>query len=285
MLYFYLFVFGLIIGSFLNVVVWRFDINNHIFSLNKLKGRSHCPYCGKTLQWYELIPIISFIIQKGKCLSCKHQLSWQYPIIEIITGIIFVIVPFYFNKFYIFNPFKNELIILWLLIFIFWLLVSAIDFKKMIIPNDLNFLLLLSGIILNLFLYFSKSNFINNSFVNGYSFMFSFSNSFLVNRLLGLLPAFFLLILFMLSKGNWIGFGDVKLMISSGLILGWPDSFIGILLAFIIGGLIGIILLVFGNKNLKSMIPFGPILILGMIITIFFGVDILKFYFLTFNFI
>lgn len=97
--YFIFFVFGAIVGSFLNVVSLRYQPEQKVFDIKIIGGRSRCPHCGKTLTWYELIPIISFLIQLGKCRSCRHRLSFQYPIVEILSGFIFLVVPWHFNNF------------------------------------------------------------------------------------------------------------------------------------------------------------------------------------------
>src|SRR5580704_2783986 len=97
MLWIFLFIFGLAIGSFLNVVALRYDGEHFLFSNKKLGGRSHCPHCKKTLRWFELIPLVSFAIQGGKCRHCKAPIGWQYPLVELISGIIFVAVPLRFS--------------------------------------------------------------------------------------------------------------------------------------------------------------------------------------------
>src|SRR6056297_1893691 len=142
--YIILFVFGLIFGSFLNVVAWRYKPGKSVFRLNPLKGRSHCPYCDKKLRWIELIPLASFFIQGGKCRECGHKLSWQYPIVELLSGVIFAGVPYYLIKFYSIESISHNvnmlyaLIVLWILVFTVWLLISAIDRRHYLVPNELN---------------------------------------------------------------------------------------------------------------------------------------------------
>jgi len=107
--YFILFLFGLSVGSFLNVVALRYQPSRKVFDPRGLSGRSSCPYCGGKLEWFELIPLLSFFIQKRKCRKCGHQLSFQYPIVELLSGIIFVAVPFYLHRFYgVFNLFSFD---------------------------------------------------------------------------------------------------------------------------------------------------------------------------------
>src|SRR3990167_1067279 len=114
----FLFVLGAIVGSFLNVVGLRWDLLRHGGGLSTLGGRSSCPSCRKVLEWYELIPIFSFLILRGRCLSCGGKISWQYPIVELWTGLIFVTVS------YIFIP-----------VFFVYIVITIYDLRHKIIPN------------------------------------------------------------------------------------------------------------------------------------------------------
>ena len=125
-----LFILGIAIGSFLNVVSLRYEPGQKLMDFKIIGGRSHCPYCGKILSWYELVPLFSFLIQKGKCRNCEHKLSWQYPLVELLSGLIFVFVPLVASYW--------PLVIIWLLIFILFLLLSIIDFRHYIIPDSIN---------------------------------------------------------------------------------------------------------------------------------------------------
>src|SRR3989338_3192403 len=146
MTYLFLFIFGLAIGSFLNVVSLRSQPGQRLLDLRIINGRSHCPHCQKTLRWYELIPLLSFIVQFGKCRHCKKKLSLQYPLVEFLSGLIFVSVPLLLTNFQFsppaggFNLSILQLIIIavWLLIFILFLLLSVIDFRHYIIPDSIN---------------------------------------------------------------------------------------------------------------------------------------------------
>src|SRR3989344_1771030 len=132
------FIFGLAIGSFLNVVSMRYadgSPQKGELSRSMLRGRSHCPYCEKTLSWYELIPVVSFIIQKGNCRSCGHKLSLQYPIVELATGIIFMLLA---SQIGFANSTDVINLIIWLLAAVFLILIAAIDFRLFIIPDALS---------------------------------------------------------------------------------------------------------------------------------------------------
>src|SRR4030043_497211 len=117
-IYIFFFILGTLVGSFLNVVVIRLKKNESI-----LKTRSHCPYCKKKLKWFELIPIISFFIQKGRCRKCKKKISWQYPLVEFFTGLIFILSVFYYLNYF---SLYNLINFFYLLVFSFF----GFDFKR-----------------------------------------------------------------------------------------------------------------------------------------------------------
>lgn len=230
-------IFGLSIGSFLNVIIYRIPKNQSIL------GRSYCDNCKKKLQWYDLVPIISFLVLRGKCRFCKKNINWQIPLVEIITSLLFV---FSILKF----PILTDLS-LWYFLVIQSLLISIffIDLENGIIPDKLIIPLFLISII-----YVS----LNQSFINHFiSFLFTFILFFLI---------------YILTKGKGIGFGDVKLAPILGLIFGFPNIVVVLYLAFLTGGIISLILVLWGKKKLrKDTISFGPFLVLGAIFTIFLG--------------
>ena len=127
-IYIFLFVFGTLIGSYINVLGLRYSPEAG-FKLSN-KGRSHCPYCGHTLRWYELIPLFSFLIQRGKCRICRHKLSLQYPVVEILSGLVFVFVPMKLGF--------GFPAMIWILAFLTFIVLSIIDFRFKVIPNKLN---------------------------------------------------------------------------------------------------------------------------------------------------
>ncbi len=277
--YIILFIFGLAIGSFLNVVSIRFKPENKVFDLKNIGGRSACPYCHKILHWYELVPIISFFIQAGKCRSCGHKLPWQYPIVELLSGLIFVFVP------YILHPQSNILSIIWILAFLVLLLISLIDFRVFFVPDELILVLIFLGFILNFL--FSRSpvlgiKLINHSFLLQYALVFSFSwlGNIWVNHLFAALAAgLFFGILFYFWKGKILGGGDVKLGFALGFLLGWPDTLMALILAFILGGITGLALMISRKKTMKDFLPLAPFLAIGVVLTVFFGYQIVNGYF------
>lgn len=246
------FLFGLFIGSFLNCVIHRLWYEGSF-----LQGRSYCPKCKHKLNWYDLIPVLSLLILKRKCRYCGKKISWQYPIVEIGTGILFVSL-FHFQ---IISPqltisfFVDACLLL--LIFCFLIIIFVYDLKHYIIPDRVVYpAILISGI-----------------------WHLIFKRCDILNALYAALGAFlFFLLIFLISKGKWIGFGDVKLVFFMGILIGFPNILAALFSAFLIGAIIGIGLILFGKKGLKSEIPFGPFLVTGTIIAMFFGHNLINWY-------
>ncbi len=301
--YLLLFIFGASIGSFLNVVSSRYDPGHGIFK--NVHGRSHCDYCQKKLGPLELIPIISFLIQLGKCRNCGRKLSFQYPIIEFLSGATFVLIPFAFLSTgaqilgkgiypqFLFAPrpvsggYEEALLMtgVWILIFLTLILISLIDLRLRIIPDSLNLFLLGLGIFIN----FLRSGFLDSgflgtsdygSFLGSYSGLLRFTDDVLINGLTGLvLGGFFFAMLYFITKGAGIGFGDVKLAFPLGLILGFPDIILATILSFIIGSIYGLALIIKKKAKMKSAVPFAPFMGIGVTLVFFFGYHIINAYF------
>lgn len=281
--------FGLIIGSFLNVLILRYNPSGQFFNFKKLSGRSHCLNCRKNLRWFELIPVLSFVLQLGKCRRCKNRISFQYPAVEILSGLIFLIIPSYLSNLYRFDLFNLSLpqllfISFWILVFLILLLITFIDFREYVIPDELNLGILFSGIgIIVISQYFSGSFFaFFDSFLKNFSLFFPFQDVWVNHLLGGALGFIFFFTIFYLSRGRGMGFGDVKLATASGILLGLPDIIMAISLSFIVGGIVGLFLMIFKGKSRKDRVPFGPFFVLGIILTFFFGHDILNLYFAAF---
>ncbi len=277
--YFFLFIFGLAVGSFINVISIRYRFGKKLLSENIISGRSHCLDCKKKLLWYELVPLLSFIFQGGKCRHCKKNFSFQYPLVEILSGLIFVFIPFYLTSQ------LWPIIVIWLLIFSLFLLLSIIDFRLSIIPDQINLSLAILGLILIGFKnYYGSFGMFSGSYLRHFAAIFGWRNDIWLNHIFAVFVglAIFLLIV-VLSKGKAMGWGDVKLVGALGLIFGWPDAIMVLTLAFIIGAFVGIILMIIGTKNIKDMIPFGPFLIISSAVTFFFGYEIIYGYFKLFG--
>jgi len=280
-----LFLIGASFGSFLNVLYFRYHPDKFLLSKDIIKGRSYCPKCHKTLSFYELIPIISFIIQGGKCRSCKQKISFQYILIEILSGLIFVFTPLFLKNNFItfFSKIHNiyyfwGLSFIWSIILLTLILIALIDLKFQIIPNELNLFLLFLGIILSVLQFYNWNDFY--SLLGPYGALLGFKNNLIINKLIALL---FSLILFgglvALTLERGMGMGDVKLMIALAVIFGWPEIIIVSILSFILGGIISIITLILKRKTMKSLLPFGPFIVISSFLVMFFGYEILKFYF------
>lgn len=249
----FIFVLGLIIGSFLNVVILRINTGR-----SPAHGRSKCARCNTPLSWYELIPVISFLGLRGKCKTCKERISFQYPLVELITAITFTIL-------YSTVLFNYGFTLVALAVFIFSAIVASLliiifvyDIRHTIIPDIIVYLFIIMGLIGILWSTFT---------VPGFSAPMAIVNGVLVG-----LP-FFLLWAF--SKGRWMGFGDVKLALGMGWLLGLTGGFSAILFSFWIGGIVGLFMLALSKKySMRSAIPFAPFLIIGTFIVGVWGVTI-----------
>ena len=235
-----LFVFGLLIGSFLNVLGLRWG------SSKGFGGRSFCVSCEKSLHWYELIPVISFVGLRGKCSRCKSKISWQYPLVELWTALIFATVP-----------------LLTIPVFCIYVVITIYDIRHKIIPENLVY----SAIILS---------FVYRLFIGGA----------LVDWLAGPIFFAFFALLWLLSRGRAMGFGDAKLGLSIGLLLGAPFGLSAFALAFWIGAAVSLLMMLFSKLGLslfkrakgltmKSEIPFAPFLVLGAWLAFVFQFDLL----------
>ena len=272
--YLILFILGALVGSYLNVVSLRFSRETGFRASRK--GRSHCPHCAKTLKWYELIPLLSFLIQGGKCRSCSRRISLQYPIVELLAGLSLVLIPWQLGW--------SSLTILWILAFLLFILIAAIDLRLGIIPDKLNILVAVLGLLAALLVYFDRD--LGTSFIGSYALLFQLGeDSFWVHRLVGVMFGLvFFGGIYLFTRGKAMGLGDVKLAGAIGFLLGWPDVTLALVLAFFVGSIFAIPLLLMKRKTLKDALPFGPFIVAGVTLVFFFGYHILNGYFYLFNF-
>jgi prepilin signal peptidase PulO-like enzyme (type II secretory pathway) len=299
--YLILFIFGLAVGSFINVITLRYQPGQNpegvrpfvgpygarILDKKIIGGRSHCPICLKTLDWYELIPIFSFFIQRGKCRSCGHKISFQYPLVEILSGLLFVFVPLTLINADFYADLRGLTIIsaVWVIIFLLFLILSIIDFRQSIIPNQINLSLGILGLILIVVNhYYDKFNYLSSSFLGHYAVIFGLRENIWLNYLVAALLGMAIFgAIILLSRGKAMGLGDFKLVGALGLIFGWPDILMVIFLAFIIGALVSIVFLIKKKKKMKDAIPFGPFLVIGAALTFFLGYQVIEGYFKLFG--
>lgn len=257
--YFFAFIFGLIVGSFLNCIIYRLQTGE-----NFLKGRSFCPHCKHTLNWQDLIPLLSLLILKGKCRYCQKPISWQYPLVELATGFLFLLI-------YQFDRGSSSIIFNWV-VSSFLIIIFVYDLKHYIIPDKVIYPAIAVAFFHQLF------KILNFEFISDLGFRI-LDFKMLANPLLSaILAAAFFLLIVLVSRGTWMGMGDVKLAFFMGLFLGFPNILVALFSAFFIGAIIGLILIGLGKKTLKSEIPFGPFLVSGTFLAMFFGERLVDFY-------
>jgi leader peptidase (prepilin peptidase) / N-methyltransferase len=253
-----IFVFGLCFGSFVNMLVYRNALRykltkSQFLTSNDKKNRRFCDYCGKQLRWYENIPVFSWLILKGKTRCCNKKLPVSYPVVELMMGILFII-----NfQFLISNDQLNWLAVLLSSIIVVLLVFSAVfDWEYKILPDFSTIILI--GCAIGLML--------------GRHIVLP-----LQQILSALIAAGFLLILNLITRGKGMGMGDIKFAVFMGLMLGYPNIILAFYVAFIVGAIYGLGLIVFKKANKKSQVPFGPFLILGTIVAWWWGELIIKF--------
>lgn len=227
----YIFILGLVFGSFVAAFSYRYPRG-----ISVGKGRSFCDNCHKQISWFDNIPLLSFLVLGGKCRYCRKAISWRYFLIELLTGIGFLILGFQ---------------IFHLVLFLLLELIFIIDLENQIIPDIFIFIALL----LSLFLVQSTL----------LSSLFS-----------GFLCASFLLLIHLITKGRGMGLGDVKLAVLGGILVGLSFSWVWIFISFLSGALIGVVLILFGDAKLKTKIAFGPFLAAAIPITFLFGETVLR---------
>ncbi|PIR88003.1 MAG: hypothetical protein COU10_01520 [Candidatus Harrisonbacteria bacterium CG10_big_fil_rev_8_21_14_0_10_45_28] len=285
-----LFVFGVIIGSFLNVISLRYKPGQHLLDVKIIGGRSQCSTCKSVLRWYELVPLFSFFVQKMKCRHCAHALSWQYPIVEFVSGLLTVALPAFLFSFFNFNIhiiqggsllWFYSFIGLWLLATYTFIVIAIVDLRHRIIPDQANILLAVFGLGILLIKSTYSANFqFFGSFFKSYAAVFSISSGLLVNTGMALLTA---LVIYggiiLLTSGRGMGLGDLKLALPIALFLGWPDVLLAFSASFIVGAVFAIPLLLHKVKKINDAIPFGPFIIIGVYVTIFYGYQFAQWYF------
>lgn len=243
LIYIFIFVLGIIIGSFLNVVGLRFG------SGRSLSGRSSCPHCSTTLTPIELVPILSFLFLRGKCMHCSAPISFQYPLIEVFTGLVFL------SLFKIYGFHLEFLLVT--LTFCFYIAIIIYDYWHKIIPNTFVYPAIALSLIFRLLTGGSLADWLIGPILFG---VFALG--------------------WFLTKGRALGFADGKLALSIGLLLGADQGLSAVVLAFWIGTAIVVPIMIYGmifGKNkltMKSEIPLGPFLVLGTWVSLLLGLDL-----------
>ncbi|MEX2052900.1 MAG: prepilin peptidase [Candidatus Paceibacterota bacterium] len=252
---YYIFLIGLVVGSFINVVVYRLPKGRTFIS-----GRSSCTNCLKQIEWYDLIPVVSFFALKARCRNCKTAISWQYPLAELYSGAMFL---FSFQIF-------SENLVYWLfslfLIEIF-LILALIDWQNLILPDSVILAAIAVTLIFGVYQRFwdnaPSGGVIGNILSRG-------------NVSAALLFFAVIFLIWFLSKGEWIGLGDAKLVGVIGLAFGMLGATFIIYGAVFLGMIAGLIILMAKKGDMKTKLPFGTFLSVSATIYIFFGHEIIS---------
>lgn len=233
--------FGLVIGSFLNVCIYRLPRGEEV-----VKKPSHCPNCLSVLKWYELIPVLSFLVQKGRCRNCKEKISLQYPAVEFLNGALYLWIVCKMGVW--------PLSILYCLCTSALIVIAVIDFRTYEIPLGCNLFIGALGVAR---LFLNLENW--QEYVIGF---FAVSGLFLM--------------VYLITKGRGIGGGDIKLMAAAGLLLGWKHIFLALAVGSVAGSVIHIALMKLKNKN--HVLAFGPYLAVGIFTAMLYGDELISWY-------
>ena len=248
--YILVFVFGLILGSFLNSVIWRLRDNIAIFT----RSRSMCTHCRNQLSWKENIPLISWLVLKGKCLHCQKDISLYYPLVELGTAVMFTFIVHQ----YLPNAQFSEWSLVRDLFFITFLIIIFVqDLRYQEISTDIVWIGAIVGVAINL-------GFLGQTF-----------NNLALGALIG---GGFFLAQYLISQGRWIGGGDVRMGFMMGVWLGWPNVLVALFLAYVLGAIVGIYLLVTKKAGGNTAIPFGTFLAVGTVISLYAGTGMINWY-------
>jgi len=256
----FIFFFGAIVGSFINVVIER-----TIAGEDWVRTRSRCDHCKKVIAWYDNIPLLSYLLLGRRCRYCKTRISVQHPAVEFLTGTLFL--WWYAMGFAFFRLAEQPLTVVqplfWLVVGVLLLIIVITDFKYMIIPDyavaGLGLLALLYRV------YLTQANIMQISDLWG-AIAAGFS------------AMLFFFLLYAGTKGAGMGFGDVKFVLVMGWLLGWQRMIVGVLLSFVTGAIVGVIMMALGKKTAKQALPFGPFLVLGTVVSLVWGLQLWEWY-------
>lgn len=268
MLYFVAILLGLIAGSFLNVVIVR------LHSRESLGGRSHCPACQHELAWHDLIPLASFFILRGRCRFCGKKISWQYPLVEAVCALLFALVAMKYApalamqglaRFLGFTAHVSWITYLLpvrdIVFLMILLIVFVFDLRHMMILDRITLPASVIALSLHLALGFSGAEFVISALA---------------------LASFFAL-QFVISRGRWIGGGDIRLGFLVGMMLGYEGGADALISSYLIGAFVAILLIVFRKKHMNSQLPYGTFLALTAAMNILFGPQLYQWYFSFFS--
>ncbi len=258
MIPFFIFVLGAIFGSFLSAVVYRVRLEESF-----VKGRSRCPNCNHTLAVLDLFPIVSWLLLGGKCRYCQKGISWQYPLTEVCLGLAFLLayiasgsLTTFPPRLAVFGEAGNLQLALWLIMTVFLGFIFIYDARYYLILDQVIIVACLVAVAFNLMLGVSWKGMLLAAVIGGGFFLAQF----------------------VVSRGQWIGGGDIKLGVLMGLLLSWPTILGALFLAYISGSIIGLGLVAGGKKKLGSQVPFGTFLTLSTFVMMLYGQQIISWY-------
>lgn len=249
LLYLLFFILGVSFGSFLNALEWRMYHKMSLF-----KGRSMCTQCKQPIVWYDNIPVVSYFLLRGKCRGCASTISMQYPVVELVMGLLFVIVLWWYS--------------------------GGTDIAWMFVVRDI----FITWVLAFIFIYDLKYMEVSDVVTLGASSIF-----FIVNGVMGwigwgdmligagVVGGFFAL-LFFISRGRWIGGGDMRIGIFMGIVLGWQLALLALWFAYIVGAVVSVLLIILKKKALADETPFGTYLSLATFVVLFWGGQVLSWY-------
>jgi prepilin signal peptidase PulO-like enzyme (type II secretory pathway) len=247
-------IIGLLIGSFLNVVIFRLKAGTQF-----VKGRSICPHCKHVLSWRELIPLLSWLIQGGRCRHCRKPISLQYPAVEALTAALFILT--YLT--HVPSTYSDLLILLlWWYIIASFIILAVYDLRWYLLPDKV-----LLPIIVPAAVMIIAEAIITGSASVAYGPVVA-----------AVVVGGFFYSLAAVSRGKWMGGGDIKLVFIIGLLLGIQKTAVAMVIAFISAAIIGVALIASHLKSRKDVIPFGPFLIAGTLVAYIYGGSIIHWY-------
>ncbi len=252
----FVFIFGAAIGSFLNCLAWRLYHNESLW------GRSACPKCHKKIYWYDNVPLLSYLALGGKCRHCRQKIAIQYPLVELATACLFLLafsLHFFGNEVDLFLTFSSRP--LWLMVRD-WLLISFLvvifimDLRWYVIVDEISLPAIVIILLINLALGMSWTALLSSAIIGSGFFALQY----------------------VISHGRWVGSGDIRLGALMGVALGWPKILVALMLAYLAGAFIGVFLIAFKKKHLKSAIPFGVFLAPATLVALWWGPALWQWY-------
>ncbi len=243
-------VLGAIVGSFINAAEYRLARGEHVGrGVNGEWERSRCPYCQTTLTMVDLVPVLSYVWLGGQCRSCRRRIAWQYPAVELVTAVLFGVAVWRFD-------WSTETVVvcaaMGVLVFLF-----LYDLKYYELPDHVT----LPAIVLALLAGVLTDRLTPMSMVVG-----------------GLVGGFFFLLQYLVSRGVWVGAGDVRFGVLLGVLLGWERTVAALVIAYLLGSVVAVALLATKRLTMKSMVPFGTFLSVATVVCLLYGYELIDWY-------